>query len=179
MSKKTNKTLKTQPKSTVKTKYHLNGQVMSKTSYVNGKRHGIETEWRESGSKHWDITWVDGKQHGLEIRWYENGDKEWIITWADGKRHGLQRWWRLNDREYSEKKWRRGKKHGIITWWHRNGKKEKEIYYHCDDEYITIHYDEEGNLTETNFQEPPLPRPPTEGETKLKTNENHIIRSVS
>ncbi len=175
-NKMSNKALKTQLKSTVKTKYHPNGQVMSKTPYVNGKKHGIETVWYEDGSKEWEITWVEGKRHGLDMGRHENGDKEWLITWVDGKKHGVETEWWESDRKWSETTRKGGKRHGIITWWHRNGKKEKEIYYHCDDEYIAIHYDEEGNLTETNFQEPPLHSPPGEDKTKFKTNENHIIR---
>ncbi len=111
----------------IKTKRHSNGGVKSKTTYVNGKEHGVDTGWREDGSKRREITWRDGKEHGRETGWYEDGRKCWELIW------------------------RAGRETGVDTWWYESGEIEKEIYYIAGHEYARIEWDEEGNVSEANF----------------------------
>ncbi len=48
--------------------YYDNGKVMSKTPYVNDKKHGIETWWRHvNGEKNSLIMWKDGKKQKADM----------------------------------------------------------------------------------------------------------------
>ncbi len=99
---------------------------------MNGKRHDIETEWYEGGSKEWEITRVDGKQYGMETAWRENGKK---------LHEGIPRNYDLQ---------------GATTKWRDNGMKAKEIYFIRTKPYEWMEWSKEGNVTNVSF--PPLPR---------------------
>ncbi len=111
----------------IKVRRHENGKVKSKTSYMSGKNHGMETEWYENGQKMWETMWKNGKQHGSYADWQENGQKSWQASRMDGGRHGVR------------------------TWWNENGKKGQEIYHLHKKEYARIEWDEEGDVIEANF----------------------------
>ncbi len=51
MSKKIDKTQKNQSKNVAEIKYHPSGEGWRKTSYVNGKKHGMKFAWYENGTK--------------------------------------------------------------------------------------------------------------------------------
>ncbi len=72
----------------IKTTHYDNGKVQSKTPYVNGKKHGLETEWWESGQKHWERMLRKNKKHGVNTVWRENGTRMWEVTYAYGKNMG-------------------------------------------------------------------------------------------
>ncbi len=57
--------------------------------------------------------------------------------------------------------WREGKQHGVETSWDENGEKKKETYYLRSQEYGSIVWDEEGNVTKAKFRTPTQPRTPT------------------
>ncbi len=114
----------------IKTKRYSNGGVKSKTTYVNGKEHGVAMWWREDGSKRREITWRDGKKHGRDTGWYEDGRKWWEDIWRDGK------------------------KQGIYTYWAPIGAKQSaraEGYCLHNKKYAFIEWDVERNVTEADF----------------------------
>ncbi len=154
MSKKTNTTLKPQPKSTVKTTHYFNGQVMSKNHYVNDKRHGVETEWWDNGHKRREVMWNDGKKHGVATGWLKDGRKWYERMWKDGKAHGLETWRRDNGKKSQEILYQDGKQHGVTTSWYTSGGKSEEIYYLVGEEYAEIEWDESGSLAVASFPTP-------------------------
>lgn len=70
--------------------------------------------------------YVDGKQHGLSTEWYENGKKKYEVTYKDGKEHGLLTAWSENGKKISEANMKNHKRHGLETEWHDNRKKKTE-----------------------------------------------------
>ncbi len=139
MSEKTDKSQNPQPLTKVKTTRHENGKVKSKIPYVNGKKHGAQTEW-----------WHNGQVQRRETR-------------RDGAKHGADRWWFIDGNKWTETIHVNGKKHGMMTVWYGYGRKEREIYYILDREYARIEWDAEGNATEVTV---PLPYPPSPQTTK-------------
>ncbi len=103
------------------------GEVEYKTPYVNGKKHGVETMWDESGQKLWEIMWVDDKRHGMETQWDENG------------------------RKWYEKMWRHEIEHGMETGWYQSGRKYYETMLINHEKYAQIHWDGEGNVVGVNI----------------------------
>ncbi len=106
----------------IKVTRYENGKVESKTSYVNGVKHGLEEWWYRGGSKWREINWKNNKKHGLEIEQHEDGSKGYEISWREGKQHGMD------------------------TWWYRNGQKRWGIYHLPNKKYAEIEWSEEGKV---------------------------------
>ncbi len=115
----------------VEIKRYSNGMVESKTSYVNGKQHGMDTWWKDSGKKRKEEMWRNGKKHGLQTALHENGKKSWEVIWVESKEHGLE------------------------TGWHTDGRKKWEVYYLHGKTYAHIEWDKEGNTITVKL--PPKP----------------------
>ncbi len=153
---------------------YSNGEMKSKTPYVDGKKHGVDTGWHENGRKSYEKMWRDGNSHGVEIGWYESRLKHWEKMRKDGKEHGRGTWWWDNGQKRWEIMWRDGEHHGMDTTWDYNGQKRIEAYYIRDKEYAIIEWDEEGNITSVKF---PIHSPiinPT-----VKSKKNHTNTQVS
>ncbi len=121
----------------IKVTRYTNGRISSKTPYVNGKKHGVDSRWFKNGKKEIERMWKEDKRHGMYSGWYENGQKRW------------------------EEMWKEGKQHGVETSWYENGEREEEIYYIAGKVYARIGWDEEGNVTKAKFRTPAQPRTPT------------------
>lgn len=54
--------------------YYPSGKVLTKTSYVNGKRHGVTEKYHENGTLYWKANFFEDKYHGI-YTWfdYKNG----------------------------------------------------------------------------------------------------------
>ncbi len=164
MTVKTDKSHKPKPPNRVEKKYHSSGEIKSTTTYVNGKKHGIETEWWDyyNGILWSTTTYVNGKKHGIETEWWGNGMKRHEVMWVNNEMHGLDtRWWWQNGRKERELTWKAGKQHGVQTKWHKDGTKRSETY--CDlAEYLRLRgvwgkdapkiaWDAQGNVIAANF----------------------------
>ncbi len=77
---------------TIETLRHDNGEIESKTPYVDGEKHGLETEWDENGVKKWENIWVDGKQHGVMGWWAGNGSKLMEVYYTHNKLSASIQW---------------------------------------------------------------------------------------
>ncbi len=101
----------------VNIKYHPNGNIMSKTPYVNDKPHGLAILWWENGTKKSETMWKHGKQHGLSTSWRDDGKKNWLRMWSNDKRHGLEVYWfsGISPEEW-QTYYRHGKTYGEIEW---------------------------------------------------------------
>ncbi len=155
MSKKIDKTTNPKPKSAEdRIEYHPNGQVKSKIPLVNGKRHGLETVWRENGTKKEETPWDGGKRHGIYTEWDKNGHKDWQTTWRNGNQHGLETVWNKNGAKWYEITWNAGARQGVESWWWENGKKKGEVYCFNNTEYASIDWNQKGDVTVAKFLYP-------------------------
>jgi antitoxin component YwqK of YwqJK toxin-antitoxin module len=65
--------------------YWFNEQKQYEFSYVNEKRHGIETWWHSNGQKWIERTWVNGDMHGINTWWYSNDSLGYVSKWNQGQ----------------------------------------------------------------------------------------------
>lgn len=72
----------------VKEDHYWGGKLKSKTTYVDGKKDGIQTYYTKKGEVALITPWVNGKREGVEVH-YKNGNLLYEITYADGKKNGL------------------------------------------------------------------------------------------
>ena len=73
--------------------YHSTGKIYGETTYKDGKRNGLKTEWYEDGQKEKEGTYKNGERDGKNTRWYENGQKKLEGTWKGGKEVGTPKKW--------------------------------------------------------------------------------------
>jgi antitoxin component YwqK of YwqJK toxin-antitoxin module len=83
---------------------HENQRINILGQYVDGKQHGLSTEWYESGKKKSEVTYKDGKEHGLLTAWSENGKKISEANMKNHKRHGLETEWHDNRKKKTEER---------------------------------------------------------------------------
>ena len=74
--------------------YYPSGKVKIKTPYRNGKKNGIELQYRENGNLNRKITFKDGKKHGDHIYYGKKGKIAGKVPFKDGKAHGIRVWYR-------------------------------------------------------------------------------------
>ena len=61
--------------------------------YFEGKPFtGVAVKKYPNGQKNWEYTWVDGKLHGLMTEWHDNGEKKRETTYKDGKQISYKKW---------------------------------------------------------------------------------------
>lgn len=63
---------------------HNNGNVWLKTVYVDGRKHGVESHYYETGELYWNNTWVNGKRTGPHEIFDKLGNTEKLYYFKDG-----------------------------------------------------------------------------------------------
>jgi hypothetical protein len=95
--------------------YYDNGQLISDTTYVNGKPDGEVRSFHRNGKKSSVIHWKNGVRDGKVTHWFDNGDLESDRTFVKGKIHGV---WiqRTRDGRKTEFHYDHGKETGQAAW---------------------------------------------------------------
>lgn len=76
----------------IKKDYYGNGKLKSITSYVDGKKDGIQTYYDKEEAIVLVTPWVNDKKEGIEV-YYKKGELLYEITWADNKMNGVYNWY--------------------------------------------------------------------------------------
>jgi antitoxin component YwqK of YwqJK toxin-antitoxin module len=58
---------------------------------VDGKRHGVERIYYESGALWSEAPFVKGKMHGVDKEYYESGALHWEAPYVNGNMHGVEK----------------------------------------------------------------------------------------
>jgi antitoxin component YwqK of YwqJK toxin-antitoxin module len=68
--------------------YNAEGQVLSKSSFLNGVSHGTDEEFYSNGQlKHEEHSYF-GENHGIEKSFHKNGQLKEIVPWSYGSKEG-------------------------------------------------------------------------------------------
>jgi len=150
--------------------HYPSGQIRSETSYKNGKKEGISTEWRQRGQTYSHGSYKDGELEGFWTYWNEDGSLNFKNSGtykADKKiaphpddpnqlRRGVQSsrtttpsrtFWYENGQKRSEVSYKNGEKEGIWTFWYENGQKMREgSYKNGKLEGLWTDWDEDGSI---------------------------------
>ena len=84
------------------TRWHDNGRMAYKVSFVHGKKDGTATLWHKNGQVWTEEQYVDGQKHGPRYVWDENGTKRKEEHFFEGKPHGTWTVWNDKGRIKSE-----------------------------------------------------------------------------
>ena len=69
--------------------YNKDGSKSRESVYENGKLHGTEMRYTNHGRR-LETPYVDGKKHGMQTWYYETGNKKEETPYVDGIRHGTE-----------------------------------------------------------------------------------------
>ncbi len=119
--------METLPLNRIETAHHSNGVVQYKTTYVNGRKHGVETRWDDDNQKKSEEMWRKGEKHGVDTYWDEGYAKIWQTIFSKGDAYGVE------------------------TVWHKNGSRRIETYFIRSKVIAQILWDEKGNVSEVKF----------------------------
>ena len=65
--------------------FYENGNIQSRTPYVEGEKDGIEEWFYPNGNIQWRTPYVEGEEDGIEERFDEHGYIVETILWKDGE----------------------------------------------------------------------------------------------
>jgi len=90
----------------------------------DGRKHGKDLSWYNSGAKATEADFRDGELHGLFVVWHENGRKGMEYEYRHDKKDGAFTEWAENGQKRSEGTYRNDKVHGVVTEWHEDGRRK-------------------------------------------------------
>ena len=105
----------------IEKKYSESGQLRREMPYVNGKRHGIEKVYYESGQLFIEKPYVNGKRHGIEKSYHESGQLEWETPYVNGEAHGIEKVYYESGQLLRETPYVNGKRYGIEKEYNNKG----------------------------------------------------------
>jgi hypothetical protein len=103
------------------TKFYLSGIKKEEGHYEDHFAEGLFTSWDEQGQKVSESPFVRGKKHGLETIWYPGGGIKSQRPYVEGQRHGVVYIWDDKERKRTAVPYEHGKQHGSEARWDIDG----------------------------------------------------------
>lgn len=83
------------------------------TNWMDGYKHGVETEYSYIGHVINETMWVDGVKHGMSTSWYESGQLMMESYYDVDKLHGTQICYEDDGSLFQSTDWFEGVRHGV------------------------------------------------------------------
>lgn len=121
------------------------GYVNAEGSLHNGIIEGVWSTYWSSGYPQTLTSYVHGKKDGLQMRMLEEGILDYIQHFKDDKLEGPKRTYHIRGPIYEETYYSNDKKNGKYTKWYKSGRKQEEGAFINDLRHgTTIWYNENG-----------------------------------
>ncbi len=102
--------------------YYPSGQIEQTSMYLDGKEHGSEIWWHESGARAGQSEYKIGVLDGPTVQWYPDGKQmEFQTMFRNGKQHGKEIWWHSNGKNKSITPYVNGNRLGKAKGWFQDG----------------------------------------------------------
>lgn len=101
---------------------HENGQMASKTGYLDGKREGTALKWHANGNLASQRTYIENRAEGTTTTWWPNGCRSSASQYRNRERHGVQKKWYPNGQLAQVMNFNAGREEGMQRAWLPNGK---------------------------------------------------------
>ncbi len=83
-------------KITFKEDYYINGQLMHKSRYLNGKRHGEQIGYYSNGKLRYKFQFPNGEKHGEQIGYWDDGKLSYKSYYIKGDEVSEEEWLEYN-----------------------------------------------------------------------------------
>ncbi|MEL6345225.1 MAG: hypothetical protein AAFV53_19115 [Myxococcota bacterium] len=93
--------------------YFIQGTPRVEITYHHGARHGLTRTWWANGTRRGEVSFTDGVKHGSHRSWYDTGARFLEMNYADGEEVGLQRAWLPDGTLYKNYEVRNGRAYGL------------------------------------------------------------------
>lgn len=129
-------------------KMDTNGNLLTEGFVEQGNKTGTWVTYHTSfGSIRSIESYVNGKKHGLQTFFTQNGSVELMEHFLDGEKNGLSRTFSGYNVMLTETNYLNGKKDGVHREYHSNGKVLKEVHFTADQIHGDFkQWDDKGNL---------------------------------
>ncbi len=129
------------------------GQLVERTQYRHGKKHGLQEMWFADGTPSFSSAYALGKRDGETRSWWRNGNARTLSRFSDGRADGVQLQWYVSGAKFKEMRLRGGREVGMQRSWRENGKlynnyevhdgriyglKRSKLCFRLDDEEIQL-----------------------------------------
>lgn len=98
------------------------GNLLSKTFYVKGKKHGLHQKFFYNQELSFESMYSDGKLQGNATSWWSNGNKRTVSHYENGLAQGIQLQWYKSGQLFKKINLVDGKESGLQQSWRENGK---------------------------------------------------------
>jgi hypothetical protein len=145
---------KEQPKDQDNLKYQFyeNGGVSVKAEFLDGKRHGLVTNYFEDGEVLSLVNYQFGRKHGESIIYYYNGNPKIKLTYKNDKREGKASYYYENGSLFRTSVFQNDIFHGLRTTYYKNKVISEVNYENGIPQEGLKEYDLMGNELPLDFQ---------------------------
>lgn len=127
--------------------WDYNGNKLSETQYVQGKKQGRETIFHPNGNRQSVVNYVADKVEGMVIEYFETGEKLSAGAYTLGVENGVHTWWFKNGQKDQEVPYVRGKVDGVVRQWYADGQPKMEEHFRMGvKQGITQHWYADGTV---------------------------------
>lgn len=129
------------------------GNKITETTYVKGKKQGIETTWYPNGQKQMEVFYQDDVPQGVVVEYFNTGEKMSVGALVNGIENGTYTWWYKSGAKDQELTYRMGEVNGAVKNWYEKGQlKMVSNYKNHQKEGTTTYWYENGNkMSEQHF----------------------------
>lgn len=103
------------------------GALLSRSSVVAGRLHGLSEGWYPDGQLQVRETFVHGVSHGLRTKWHPNGATQTVATIVEGQLHGRFLRWHENGLLAEDLHLNRGTPDGWSQAFHPDGRLKARV----------------------------------------------------
>jgi antitoxin component YwqK of YwqJK toxin-antitoxin module len=102
--------------------YYEPKKIKSKVEYVNGKKHGSETQWYKNGTKLVERFYSEGFKIGIHKSWWDDGTPKFEYHFNNkGEFDGIVKEWYKNAQIFRDFNYVAGKEIGSQRMWKDDG----------------------------------------------------------
>lgn len=109
--------------------YHYNGNLLTETPFINGKKHGVVKTYLKNGVLERETPYKDNLINGVVKDYYENGNLEAEISYINNKREGVCKIYYENGNLWFEIPYKNDLIDGVKKVYHEDGKLGYKVPY--------------------------------------------------
>ena len=122
-------------------------EVKNDVFYLEGKLFtGVVYDHLDSDAHKAEYKFLNGKKHGKQTQYFENGQMKSQEKYVNGKLHGVQKEWWLNGNMKETKDYELNIQEGYAKQWYSNGRLKRKELFETGKSISLEQWDRAGNI---------------------------------